>query len=572
METNNQNPNNPIVPPYVDVNDPRVRAGILGLPVPMAQPKPTAPLTAAPTAPKSDITNVPPTVAKPSTATASAVTPSAPAVAAPTGASKIAADQEHQLEIDRFKDKHPWGSKASSEIDPSTGQPFAGNHDSGLGRFLHGVAKVGNVAGSIIAPGVTAMIPGSELNRKMNEGIELKRGLGAEKQASEENLQSAEANKANNPQQTGKTNAEQAFNDLMTGDNGKPRINPNTKQPYTKLEADTAVKQAEDTKVDDPMKQPLGDEGVQSQNAQLAQIGGAIGMSPEQQQSFNSAYAVKPTDTREEANKKIENAKSVAQLTGSERDRKIAQDAAKQAHQDSVNHQNETMGLETVQYRDKDGHLVTGSYMDAKAAGGSGIRKISPEDQQKARQNLTQFDRWIGNAQNAEDSMAAWDNPQDKELSTRIMHKFFEDASAHVGAFGTSAGGAIDPDYLNAMQNLEDYKKLTPAAQDHMQNMFTVWSDAINLMKSETGGVPRGEHFLKLESNILPQPEKTQEQNYKALRQFEDRIKKDSKEYARPNDMRGLGGVVPHDATHRLKDQQGNVIGYTDPKGKDVYF
>jgi len=37
------------------------------------------------------------------------------------------------------------------------------------------------------------------------------------------------------------TPADVAFNDLMTGDNGKPRINPETKQPYTAAEAERAV-------------------------------------------------------------------------------------------------------------------------------------------------------------------------------------------------------------------------------------------------------------------------------------------------------------------------------------------
>lgn len=37
------------------------------------------------------------------------------------------------------------------------------------------------------------------------------------------------------------TPADVAFNDLMTGDNGKPRVNPETKQPFTAAEAERAV-------------------------------------------------------------------------------------------------------------------------------------------------------------------------------------------------------------------------------------------------------------------------------------------------------------------------------------------
>jgi hypothetical protein len=50
-------------------------------------------------------------------------------------------------------------------------------------------------------------------------------------------------------------------------------------------------------------------------------------------------------------------------------------------------------------------------------------------------------------------------------------------------------------------------------------------------------------------------------------------MNKDAKEYARPVDMSPLQrGVAPPDATHYLKDKDGNRVGYVDAKGKDVLF
>ena len=132
-------------------------------------------------------------------------------------------------------------------------------------------------------------------------------------------------------------------------------------------------------------------------------------------------------------------------------------------------------------------------------------------------------------------------------------------------------GVGIDPDYVNTFLNSDDYKALSPLGQQHMQNMTQVWSDAINLMKQETGGVPRGEHFLKLESAILPQPDKTQAMNRQSLKQFEQRIKTDATEFARPNDMPKLGGVIPEDAQSKIM-LQGHAIGYVDHQGKQVLF
>jgi hypothetical protein len=38
---------------------------------------------------------------------------------------------------------------------------------------------------------------------------------------------------------------------------------------------------------------------------------------------------------------------------------------------------------------------------------------------------------------------------------------------------------------------------MSKQGQAHMQNMFQIWSDAINVVKQETGGVPRGQMFLQ---------------------------------------------------------------------------
>jgi hypothetical protein len=267
-----------------------------------------------------------------------------------------------------------------------------------------------------------------------------------------------------------------------------------------------------------------------------------------------AGYAVSPKSTRAEAQEAL---KAAQQAASEYRQQKSQEHAA--------SHQDTGMDLETVQYKGKDGQLYYGSYGDAKAAGGTSIRKVQPGDEQKARQTLTQFSRWIDNAQAASDTMGAWDNPKDKELAVRVKNDFFSHINAVPGIVG------LDTHYINILQDSADYAKMTPEAQQHMQNMAQVWSDAINLMKAETGGVPRGEHFLKLESAILPQPEKTQEQNRMALKQFEQRIKKDAGEYPRPNDMAGLGGVVPPDAKNIIM-KNGQRVGYIDAQGKRVDF
>ncbi len=147
-----------------------------------------------------------------------------------------AAYTENQLAREEEARLHPWGT--------------AENHPGLLGKIGHVAAKVGNIAGDIVAPGTMANIPGTELNRQMREGAlkeELTRRTGAEEQYKNQELQ--RENLRSEIEQRGEpkvpTGAEETtLHDLMAGDNGKPRINPDTKQPYSYLEAFEATKQA----------------------------------------------------------------------------------------------------------------------------------------------------------------------------------------------------------------------------------------------------------------------------------------------------------------------------------------
>jgi len=147
-----------------------------------------------------------------------------------------------RAQIERLQDQkaHPWGTEE--------------NHPGLLGKIAHYAAKVGNIAGDIFAPATMANIPGTELNKTEQlreaeskeakaEGRET-----AEKTAESENeLRAAETKKnlAMADREPGTTAEREVFKDLTTGENGGPRVNPDTGKPYTALEAFEAVRQAE---------------------------------------------------------------------------------------------------------------------------------------------------------------------------------------------------------------------------------------------------------------------------------------------------------------------------------------
>ena len=78
----------------------------------------------------------------------------AKALAERTPEGKVQADYI-QEQINDLHKNNPYGTE--------------GNHDSWLGKLGHVAAKVGNIAGNIVAPSTMALIPGTELNKQVQE-------------------------------------------------------------------------------------------------------------------------------------------------------------------------------------------------------------------------------------------------------------------------------------------------------------------------------------------------------------------------------------------------------------------
>lgn len=125
-------------------------------------------------------------------------------------------------------------------------------HRGWLGKIGHGLARMGNIAGDIFAPEVMAITPGTDLNKRIEAARSEKNKRLTDTAASEDELRAAQAEEAKaraeslrHPQaKEGLTPEETTIHDLMTGENGQPRVNPDTQQPYTYLEAYKAVQQA----------------------------------------------------------------------------------------------------------------------------------------------------------------------------------------------------------------------------------------------------------------------------------------------------------------------------------------
>jgi hypothetical protein len=137
-------------------------------------------------------------------------------------------DPRDQLRVDamrrdimEYKSENPWGS--------------AQNHPGLGGKIAHYGSAIGNIAGNVVLPSVMMNIPGTELNKKAQaQGVEKR----IEKEVPEVTAREAEENKPENTKPL--TNPEATYKDLMTGENGGPRINPDTQKPFTTQEANIA--------------------------------------------------------------------------------------------------------------------------------------------------------------------------------------------------------------------------------------------------------------------------------------------------------------------------------------------
>lgn len=127
--------------------------------------------------------------------------------------------------------------------------------------FGGGLLKAADAIGNIIAPNATQWIPGTTSNyynrqlptaqKAVTDEDAVIASQEAEKDnASRRDLEAATADRTRNPiAKQGLTPEENTLHDLMTGNGGQPRINPQNGQPYTYLDAYTAVAQAKaDTK------------------------------------------------------------------------------------------------------------------------------------------------------------------------------------------------------------------------------------------------------------------------------------------------------------------------------------
>lgn len=185
-----------------------------------------------------------------------------------------------------------------------------------FGRYaLRGLETIG----SIVSPSTAAMIPGTELHHDVLVGRDRRhiaqdiaeQGEAASQEKSEADSAEARARAESllHPQaKEGVTDEEKTLHDLMTGDNGNPRINPETQKPYTYLEAYTAVAEAKAGAKPD-VHPPVGKDSAAQYNASILR---EMNVNPKTKvDKIPPEYEVKEGDTEKQAQEKFQRAKDL---------------------------------------------------------------------------------------------------------------------------------------------------------------------------------------------------------------------------------------------------------------------
>lgn len=165
-----------------------------------------------------------------------------------------AADYQNKLERIADQKQNPWGS--------------AENHPGFLGKLAHVGARIGNIAGDIVAPATMALIPGTDMHRDIEEGRLRRNYEGAQTREDREGAERARERETEEQRgiESRRNEVMDRRNDIL--EDKPPRespnvaamadlekqINPETNKPYTPYEARVKVAQGiQDTKPEKTM-------------------------------------------------------------------------------------------------------------------------------------------------------------------------------------------------------------------------------------------------------------------------------------------------------------------------------
>ncbi len=383
--------------------------------------------------------------------------------------------------------------------------------------------KILGIGVSPILPALTEQIfqgPERKAERQYKEALgDYEGGLSdKQKQATiaETNARTKSLN--NPPQKEGVTPEETTMQDLMTGNNGQPQINPDTQKPYTRLEAFSKVEGAKAGAAQGGKQPPLSADEVSQINA----------MHTERFQTLNPGKPLSPALTLrpgasqadyERIDKNLSQMES-AQGTQAQRESTNAfrQDAAANAAQSRAEKREEKFGQSVYAYDPEKKQTVLTTQGTATKNNWQGIRKVTQDNIDKDTDKLRQ----IGDAQmnvsayrGSLQSMNALSGSDLARVSALIGDDKFK---LHF------MGLEIPVDWYNQLRDNQKFNDLPEDAKDAVVGYIGARGSIIAYTKAISGTARLTESQLQTEMQNLPKPSDPQDVAEKKFARFQRNI------------------------------------------------
>lgn len=383
--------------------------------------------------------------------------------------------------------------------------------------------KVLGIAAAPLLPGVSEAIltgPRRSAERQYEGAVkDWQRGQeGAERQARIEETQARTRSLLNPPQKEGVTPEETTMQDLTTGNNGQPQINPDTGKPYTRLEAYRTVQAAKTGAAQTAKQPPLGAADVEQINA----------MHTQRYQTLNPgkplppAFTLRPGSTQADYDRIHSDLSQMESAAGTQAQRDannaFRRDAAANAAQSREERREEKFGQPVYAYDPDKKQTILTTQGAATKGNLQAIRKVNQPDIEKDTDKLRQ----IGDAQM---------NVSAYRVSLQGMNALSGNDLARVGALiGDDKfklhfmGMEIPVDWYNQLRDNQKFNDLPEDAKDALVGYIGARGSIIAYTKAISGTGRLTETQLQTEMQNLPKPTDPQDVAEKKFARFQRNI------------------------------------------------
>lgn len=430
-----------------------------------------------------------------------------------TAAPGTSQHEEQTLAQMQYDKQHPWGG----EISP---------HPGAIGKIGHVLAKVGNIAGDIVAPATMANIPGTELNKQVQERGEQEL-LGTERAAeSEEPLRAAQTKElearaakegegapeiiedaAGNavgwrdekgmPHSLEEESTPQVFKDMADVWQGKAAA----KQPHENLEqglagavADALAKGTKPS--DDPAVKAWGDELQKYKPSKTADVKTAEDL----KQRIAVAVEKGDADTVKQLQSELEatDPEGMARLRESQMRAAESAENARTSRETRKEKEDETL----VRAYDKNGNEFLMPKGQADEQGLTHLSKATPKELDDAKQNSAALNDMGAKIKNLSGSLKALDqNAYQKTLIQTAL-------KGHPDDYSTRAATAL----------------MSDQSKEYVQDVHSLREAALALPKQTTGGSRVSEVQAQALWNTVPATGGDSKYGTSQLKKFDENL------------------------------------------------